>query len=171
VTASTPSIVAERVMYFHYGAQKISGGTDVIGETGPSSHSLYTFAEGYVSATFSEFLTLLNPNSAAETVTVNIYSSGLLKPTTQAVPAQSRATVNINSYVPSGRGVSLSVQAQSRTIIAERPIYFIMGSSQGGTDMIGFTGDPSAGKLPCSTSVPPVSATPIYSGRSRIRRS
>jgi peptidoglycan/xylan/chitin deacetylase (PgdA/CDA1 family) len=164
VTASTPSIVAERVMYFHYGAQNISGGTDVIGEAGPSSHSLYNFAEGYVSSTFSEFLTLLNPNSAAETVTVNIYSSGLLKTITQQVAAQSRATVNINSYVPSGRGASLSVQAQSGTIIAERPMYFIMGSSQGGTDVIGFTGDPSAGKPPCSTGVPPVSATPIYIG-------
>ncbi|MGB8343842.1 MAG: polysaccharide deacetylase family protein [Ktedonobacteraceae bacterium] len=164
VTASTPSIVAERVMYFHYGTQKISGGTDVIGEAGPASHSLYNFAEGYVSATFSEFLTLQNPNSTAETVTISIYSSGLLKTITQAVPAQSRATVNINSNVPAGRGVSLSVQAQSGTIIAERPMYFIMGSSQGGTDVIGFTGDPSAGKPPCSTSVPPVSPTPIYSG-------
>lgn len=43
-------------------------------------------------------------------------------------------------------------------------MYFIMGSSQGGTDVIGFTGDPSAGKPPCSTGVPPVSATPIYIG-------
>ena len=87
-----------------------------------------------------------------------------MKTISQLVPAQSRATVNINNFVPLGKEVSLSVQAQSGTLIAERPMYFIKGSSQGGTDVIGFTGDPSAGKPPCSTSVPPVSATEITIG-------
>jgi peptidoglycan/xylan/chitin deacetylase (PgdA/CDA1 family) len=164
VTSSTPSIVAERVMYFHFAPKNISGGTDVIGEAGPASHSLYNFAEGYATSNFTEFLTLLNPNSATETVTINIYASGLLKTITQTVLAQSRATVNINSLVPSGTSLSLSVQSQSGTIVAERPMYFIMDNSQGGTDVIGFTGDPTAGKPPCSTGVPPVSATPIYIG-------
>jgi peptidoglycan/xylan/chitin deacetylase (PgdA/CDA1 family) len=165
VTASTPSIVVERVMYFHFGPQKISGGSDVIGEAGPASHNLYNFAEGFVSSTFTEFLTLQNPNTSAETATIAMYSSGgLLKTISQLVPAQSRATVNINNFVPLGKEVSLSVQAQSGTLIAERPMYFIKGSSQGGTDVIGFTGDPSAGKPPCSTSVPPVSATEITIG-------
>lgn len=165
VTASTPSIVAERVMYFHFGAQNISGGTDVIGEAGPASHNLYNFAEGYITSTFTEFLTLQNPNTSSETSAISIYSSGgLLKTITQSVPAQSRATVNVNSFVPTGKEVSISVQAQSGTLVVERPMYFIMGSAQGGTDVIGFTGDPSAGKPPCSTSVPPVDPTPIYIG-------
>lgn len=164
VTASTPSIVAERVMYFHFGPQRISGGTDVVGEVGPANHSLYNFAEGFATSTFSEFLTLENPNSVAETVTISMYASGPLKTLTQPVPAHSRATVNINSVVPAGSAVSVSVQAQSGTIVAERPMYFIMGSSPGGTDVIGFTGDPSAGIPPCTTSVPPVSATEISIG-------
>ena len=36
VTSDAPSLVVERQMYFHNGAQKISGGTDVIGEVGPA---------------------------------------------------------------------------------------------------------------------------------------
>jgi len=58
VYSSTPSIVAERLMYFHYDSSLISGGTDVVGEAGPSSHAVYTFAEGYTYGNFSEYLTL-----------------------------------------------------------------------------------------------------------------
>lgn len=164
VTASIPSIVAERVMYFHTGAQPISGGTDVIGEAGPASHSLYTFAEGFTGSTFSEYLSLLNPNSTTETITVNIYASGLLKTFTLLLTARSRATVGITGMVAAGLAISLRVQAQSGTIIAERPMYFTKDGSQGGTDLIGFTGDPSAGVPPCTTNVPPVSATEISIG-------
>lgn len=164
VTASTPAIVVERVMYFHSGAQRISGGTDVIGEAGPTSHSLYTFAEGFTGSTFSEFLTVLNPNSTAETATVSLYSSGLLKTLTWPLQAHSRATLSINSVVPAGLAVSLLIQVQSGTIIAERPMYFIKDHSQGGSDVIGFTGDPAAGVPPCTTNVPPVSATEISIG-------
>ena len=34
VYSNTPSIVTERLMYFHYGSSRISGGTDVVGEAG-----------------------------------------------------------------------------------------------------------------------------------------
>ncbi len=57
VYSNTPSIVAKRLRYFHYGSSRISGGTDVVGEAGPSSHAVYTFAEGYTFGNFSEFLT------------------------------------------------------------------------------------------------------------------
>ncbi len=66
VYSNTPSIVAKRLMYFHYGSSRISGGTDVVGEAGPSSHAVYTFAEGYTFGNFREFLTLQNPNSTVE---------------------------------------------------------------------------------------------------------
>lgn len=71
VTSAVPSIVVERLMYFHSGSQ-LSGGTDVIGEPGPASHTLYNFAEGFVISNFSEFLTMQNPTSTPETAAITL---------------------------------------------------------------------------------------------------
>ena len=64
------------------------------------------------------------------------------------VAAHSRSTININNLLnPMGAGsVSMTIQALSGTIVAERPIYFIFqpagisNASQGGTNVIGYTG-------------------------------
>lgn len=147
VTSDNP-IVAQREEYFRYNGT-IPGGTDVLGQSS-AAQSGYSFAEGYTTNGFSEFLTLQNPNTSSEDVVVRLYMSDSI--TTEqvvTVPAQTRVTVNINSMVlpivqadrKAGYEVSLSVQAASGTIVAERPMYFTYNNfALGGTDVVGFTG-------------------------------
>lgn len=148
ITSDAP-IVAQRQEYFRFD-QNIPGGTDVIGEPGPARAS-YSFAEGYTTNGFSEFLTLENPNTSSENVVVTLYlAHSITAQQIVMVGPKTRVTLNINSIVvpiaqsnPSaGYEVSLSIQAESGTIVAERPLYFNYHSSSawGGTDVVGFTG-------------------------------
>ncbi len=164
VTSSTPAIVAERLMYFHYGALQIPGGTDVVGEPGPASHSLYNFAEGFITGGFYEFLAIQNPTNNSESATVTLYIDGATKQVTRQLLPHSRTTLGINDLVgPITATVSISAAVSSGVIVAERPMYYILRDSKGGTDIIGFTGDPTAGLSPC-TPVQPVSPVEINIG-------
>jgi hypothetical protein len=155
VTASAP-IVVQRQEYFRFNgantagvATPIPGGTDVMGQPGPAK-TTYSFAEGYTTNSFDEFLTLQNPNTASEQVAVTLYlAHGVTTQKIVTVGAQSRVTVSINSLVTpvaqgnaiAGYEVAMSVQALSGTIVAERPMYFDYHNvSPGGTDVVGFTG-------------------------------
>lgn len=143
VTSDNP-IVADRLMYFHFSSAHISGGTDVVGT--PAANSIYAFAEGYTANTFTEFLTLQNPTSNAETVAVTLFTQhGLVFQQQVVVGAHTRSTLNINDLLnPMGAdSVSMVVQVigSNGTIVAERPMYFIFaGNEPGGTDVIGYTG-------------------------------
>lgn len=147
VTSDNP-IVAQRVEYFRFGGN-IPGGTDVMGAPGPAKSS-YSFAEGYTINGFSEFLTLQNPNTTAEDVAVTLYlANSISSQKIVHVGPQTRVTVNINAAVVpigmstpgAGYEVSMSVQAMSGTIVAERPMYFAWHSiDQGGSDVVGYTG-------------------------------
>ncbi len=152
VTTSTPVIVAERLMYFHFGSAHLSGGTDTIGTPGPISSTVYSFAEGYTYNGFSEFLTLQNPTNNAETVAVTLFADGTRVQVMKQVAAHSRTTIDINSLIvpmasayptqPIGKGyeVSMSVQVLSGTVVAERPQYFNWHGDVGGTDVVGYMG-------------------------------
>jgi len=145
---SDAPIVAQRTEYFRFSGS-VPGGTDVIGEPGPAKTN-YSFAEGYTTNGFSEFLTLQNPNATPENVAVTLYLANSIS--TQkivSVGPQMRVTIGINSIVaPIARGnpgagyeVSLSVQAMTGTVVAERPIYFdYHNTSLGGSDVVGYTG-------------------------------
>ncbi len=147
VTSDAP-IVAQRIEYFRFSGT-IPGGTDVIGEPGPAKTN-YSFAEGYTTNGFSEFLTLQNPNATPEDVAVTLYLANSIS--TQKIVnigPQTRVTISINSLVvPIAQGnanagyeVSLSVQAMSGTVVAERPMYFnYHNTSPGGSDVVGYTG-------------------------------
>ena len=153
VTAAAP-IVADRLMYFHFGGSHISGGTDAVGEAGPASHNVYAFAEGYTAGSFSEYLTLQNPTNNTETVAVTLFVDTYIMQEQVTVKAHSRRTVSINSLVTpvaqaypnlgsNSYSVSMTVQAlgNGATIVAERPMYFNYGNAdQGGTDVLGYVG-------------------------------
>lgn len=150
---STGPIVADRLMYFHFGPSFYSGGTDTVGEPGPASHSVYAFAEGYTANTFEEFLTLQNPTNASETVAVTLFADTYVMQQQVTVAAHSRQTVSINALVApiaqaydnmgaNSFAVSLTVQAlgANAKVVAERPMYFDFYGDPGGTDAIGYTG-------------------------------
>jgi kumamolisin len=157
VYSNTPSIVAERLMYFHYGPSLISGATDVVGEAGPSSHSVYMFAEGYTYGSFNEFLTLQNPNNTAESVAITLFANNTMVQEMLQLQPHSRSTVSVNSLiVPMALAypttpiykayeVSMDIQAFTgggapATVVAERPLYFNFSGDPGGTDVLGYTG-------------------------------
>ncbi len=147
---STAPIVAERVMFFHYKGI-IQGLTDVVGQAGPASHGTYSFAEGFTTNSFEEWLTLQNPNASSEVVAITLFFDGTIVQKEITLPAHSRTTLNINDIVvpiatayPSATGFEVSMDVQvlgSGTVVAERPLYFnYLGQSQGASDIIGYTG-------------------------------
>ncbi len=150
VTTGTAAIVAERLMYFHFGSAHISGGTDIVGTPGSIHSTVYSFAEGYTYNGFSEFLTLQNPTNNTETVAVTLFANGTIIQVMKQVSAHSRATIDVNSLIvpmasayptqPIGKGyeVSMSVQTLSGTVVAERPLYFNWHGDVGGTDAVGY---------------------------------
>src|SRR6266851_321891 len=123
ITSAGP-IVADRLMYFHYGPAHYSGGTETVGEAGPASHSVYAFADTYV---------------IQQQVIVKAHSRQTTGINSLVVPiAQAYNNMGANSY-----SVSLSVQVlgTNAKIVAERPMYFdFAGADQGGTDVLGYTG-------------------------------
>jgi len=147
VSSDNP-IVAQRQEYFRYNGT-LPGGTDIMGQPGPAKTS-YSFAEGYTGPGFSEYLTLQNPTTSNEDVVVRLYFGNMI--TTEkvvTVNAQTRVTLDINGLAfpivqaarQAGNSLSLSVQAASGTIMAERPIYFnFHNMAQGGTDVVGYAG-------------------------------
>ncbi len=154
VYATTPSIVAERLMYFHFGSSHISGETDVVGEAGPASHVVYTFAEGYTYGSFSEYLTLQNPTNTTETVAITLFADNTIVQEMRQLAPHSRTTVSINSLIvpmanaypanPFVHGFEVSMDVQvingSSAVVAERPMYFVLHGDPGGTDVLGYTG-------------------------------
>lgn len=153
VYSSTASIVAERLMYFHYSSALISGGTDVVGEAGPASHMVYSFAEGFTYGSFAEYLTLQNPNNSVETVAITLFADNTIVQEMRQLPPHSRTTVSINALIvpmatayptnPAVYGYEVSMDVQvvnGGPVVAERPLYFVFHGEPGGTDVLGYTG-------------------------------
>ena len=151
VIASTPSIVAERLMYFHYGPQFLSGATDVVGQAGPASKANFAFAEGYTNTNFYEYLTLQNPSNSSNLVNITLFADNSIVEEQLELLPHSRTTVFINSLVvpmasayptnPVYLGYNVSMDIESNApIVAERPLYFNYSGDTGGTDVIGYTG-------------------------------
>src|SRR4029077_20738474 len=98
---------------------------------------------GYV-----EFLTIQNPTSSAETIAISLADeAGTFFTLRGVVNAFSRYTASINSevltymYHPTDGNnvyeVSMAVQSSS-AFVAERPMYWNIAGTQGGTDAVGF---------------------------------
>ncbi len=160
ISSTGAKIVVEREMFFRYihnaNGRSLSsaGGTDVLGQVGPASQTLYSFAEGYVNLGFDEWLTLQNPTSNQETVWITLYNAvGTTYTYAVTVGPNSRATQDIvyevlHNLYHSGDGykgfeVSMTVQTTSVSggpIVVERPMYWNGAGTQGGSDIIGYTG-------------------------------
>ncbi|GAC1392717.1 MAG: hypothetical protein NVSMB38_17220 [Ktedonobacteraceae bacterium] len=162
VQSSTPLLV-QREMYFQYhhtatGMPTVNanGGTDALGLVGPVAQS-YSFAEGYTHPGYNEWLTLQNPNTTDETITITLTNGNRqVAVLQQLVKANQRQTVDITSAVVkafnpgsdiTANAVSMTVQTLNNggTFVAERPEYYdTSGTSfvvQGGTDIIGYIGN------------------------------
>ena len=129
------SIVAERPMYFNFNG--ITGGHDVMGANDTST--TWYFAEGYTGSGFQEWLTIQNPNATAANVTIEYSYRGGGGSTQQvAVGANTRETVDVNSFVGAGKEVSAKVTSD-QPVVAERPMYFNFNGVNGGHNVMGST--------------------------------
>ncbi len=138
--ASTVPIVAERPMYFDYGA-KWNDGHDVVGATAPAAG--WYFAEGTTREGFETWLCLANPGSTLAGVTVTYLlgeGQGANVTRTYQVPAGTRYTIKVNEAIGAGKDVSMEMTS-SQPIVAERPMYFnYQGAWDGGHDVMGSPG-------------------------------
>jgi hypothetical protein len=119
--ASGPNIVAERPMYCNYQG-KWTGGHVVVGAAAPSVH--LDLAEGYVSNTFDEWLTMLNTTSgtANVTITYNLSGGGTLVKAMTVAP-HSRGTRLVNTDFSGATAQSVHIESD-QPLVVERPMYF-----------------------------------------------
>ena len=95
------------------------------------------FAEGYTGDGFSEFLCLGNPKATPANVIITYMFNGMPSVDQSVlVPARSRVTVDVNSFVGPGKSVSCVVGANEQ-IVAERPMYFNYAGWTGGSNTLG----------------------------------
>src|SRR5579875_415279 len=151
ITSPTAGIVVEREIFFHYtgAGMNATGATDITGAVGPTASRSESFAEGYVNTDFNEWLTLFNPTGSNETVTVTIVNGfGSVYSFNVNVPANGRSVQDITSIVhqnlyngsqSQGYNISMTVQS-SGYFFAERVMYWNVGTTQGGSDDIGYMG-------------------------------
>jgi hypothetical protein len=150
----------QREIYFTYKhtlSQSAMGGTDVMGQPGPASHTAYSFAEGYTNTGYNTWLTLQNPTGTAETIYVTLFN-GEAKTSTQSytVQANSRFTVDVTALVQqvfspgtnsAGNSISMTVQTlNGSAFVAERPMYWNTNGvssfvTTGGSDVFGYVGN------------------------------
>jgi hypothetical protein len=161
VKSAGANIVVQREIYFQYhhtlsnGLVQSNGFTDVIGQVGPASKTAYTFAEGYSNVGYSEWLTLQNPSTTAETITVSIVNGNHTVYDQQiSVGANSRSTFDVSAAILTHLAIannipsfeaSMTVQSSNGAVfVAERPMYWNTASSSyitdGGSDALGYTG-------------------------------
>ncbi|HEX9133590.1 MAG TPA: peptidase S53, partial [Ktedonobacteraceae bacterium] len=157
ITSSGAKIVAEREMFFRYNhvgngrTLTATGGTDVLGQLGPAASSAYSFAEGYTNLGYDEWLTIQNPTGNTETINATMVNAvGTVYTFAVPVVAHSRYTVDMVATVLqhlyhagdgyNGFEVSLAVQSSSGPFVVERPMYWNASGTQGGSDVIGYTG-------------------------------
>ena len=119
---SQQDIVAERPMYFSYGAGW-TGGHDVMGAREPAT-SFY-FAEGYTGEGFEEWLCVLNPGDAVAELAFSFQTQeeGLKEVSGFAVGPRSRASFKVNDILGGNLQASCMVEASS-PVVVERPMYF-----------------------------------------------
>jgi hypothetical protein len=123
-------------------AAATNGGSCVVGSSAGST--TWYFAEGCTRPGFNTYVCLGNPNDSAASARFNYYlGDGSVVEKFHNIPAQSRATVEVNSdgeigFRDSAAGdVSIKVTS-SLPVVAERPMYF-EGTYKGGHDVVGAT--------------------------------
>ena len=142
VDTAAGNLVVERPVYFRACPSGLCIDGGHVG-VGLAPRNAWYFAEGFTGAGFHEYLTLLNPSGADTTAAISYqFRSGPAVPDQGiTVKAFSRATIDVNAYVGTGRDVS-AVVTGAAPIVVERPMYFsacLDGVCMNGGDVVGGT--------------------------------
>src|SRR2546423_447826 len=119
--------VAERVVYLARAvgaAGPVVGGT--VGSGATAARSQWLFAEGPTRAGIQTYLSLFNPGTFPSQVLVDFsLEDGTTRQSSVAVPAGTRATVDVNLAVGPDHDVASLVRVVGGpAVLAERPVYF-----------------------------------------------
>jgi len=158
------SIVAERLQYFSFPSLTPNPtGIEVVGTT-PGTQGLstiYSFAEGHLGSSFSEIITLFNPNSSAIHVALTYFITSdtrqYIAQQQLTINAMGATQVNVNNVLnvsnaattASGAAEDVSLVVQSLPnnggtalpFVTERSLYFnFVGSMMGETSVVGYSG-------------------------------
>ncbi len=130
------TLLAERPMYFDY--MGMTGGHDTLGAAAPAT--TWYFAEGYTGGGFDEYVSVLNPQASAATLTFRFQTqeAGERDFAGIAVPAHTRSSFRVNDMLGSGYQASLALSSDI-PVVAERPMYFNYGGWTGGSCVTGAT--------------------------------
>jgi len=164
VSTNGIAIVSERQQFFNYPAlAPTPTGVEVVGAT-PGTLGLptvYSFAEGHLGNSFSEYITIFNPNLTAINVAVTYFvtraGTHFLSQQTVNLPPMGVVKVTANGFlfVPANASgavpedTSIVVQSlpgnggtgQVLPMVAERSLYFnFLGSVPGSTSVVGYSG-------------------------------
>ena len=121
--ASSQPILAERPLYFSLAG--LTGGHVAPGARLPATDLV--LAEGHVGDGFREYVTILNPSSQVASVDLTFFlGQGAPLLYSLGIAPGARATVPVDSVVPSGSDASLSLHANVG-VVAERSMYFSYG--------------------------------------------
>lgn len=145
--ASDVAVIAEREMFFRspFAGSMLSGVTEVPGLARPST--VYVFADGYSAPGFAEWLSLQNVSERRELITLTLLYAGRSMNYQCYLPPRGRGTISIGRLVDQldhagsrDPEVSLLVRSDGGAFVAERPMYWNIAGSQGGSDILGYTG-------------------------------
>jgi hypothetical protein len=134
---SNVPVVVERPMYFMYHGA-LDGGS--IESAVPELSRTWYLAEGATQPGFEQWISLMNPGSAATDVNITyMFPGGATQVQQLTMPPTSRETVMVNNVVGPNKDVSAKVEA-TNPILAERPMYFnYHGKWTGGHSQVGAT--------------------------------
>jgi endoglucanase len=142
------AVLAERVLFFRFwlAGGLISGVTDIPGLAHPSTVSV--FADGYSAPGFAEWLSLQNVSGQRELLTLTLLRAGRAINYQCYLPPYGRGTISIDRLMhqldhagPGNAEISLIVHSDGGAFVAERPMYWNIAGSQGGSDVLGYTGE------------------------------
>ncbi len=122
MVTSPQAIVAERPMYFSYGAGW-TGGHVVVGAEEPANS--HFFAEGYTGEGFEEWICVLNPGGEAAGLTFRFQTEeeGEKVIGGRVVEPHSRASFKANDLLGGAYQASCRVDS-THPVVVERPMYF-----------------------------------------------
>ncbi len=121
-------IVAERSLYWNAGVINWAGSSCSLGA--PATGTIWYFAEGYTSESFTDWLFLYNPGTASTAdVTITLMQDDDTVSTHEVTVApQSRTTIYLNSILPAAAFGFKVESTNSVGIVAERAIYWDSGA-------------------------------------------
>ncbi len=141
VCTNGQQIVAERPMYFSYGAGW-TGGHDVVGAT--TTGTAFYFAEGTCRPNFDPYICIQNPSASTANILITyMKGNGTVATELLTIPSNSRVTTMPRNTLGTGEDnahdFSTKVECTNgQQIVAERPMYFnYMGMWDGGHDVVG----------------------------------